>query len=75
MSTSRRHLTLETYFCPPQRTKGLKVKKKRKEKGRRKRKERKGVAIAQEGFREHPRLFVEHAIKQEADKRHPATKE
>lgn len=33
------------------------------------------MAIAQEGFREHPRLFVEHAIKQEADKRHPATKE
>lgn len=32
------------------------------------------MTIAQEGFREH-QLFVEHAIKQEADKRHPATKE
>lgn len=33
------------------------------------------MPISPEGFGEHPQLFVEQAIKQEADKRHPATKE
>lgn len=42
---------------------------------RRRKREREGVTISQEDFREHPQLFVEHAIKQEADKRHRATKE
>lgn len=73
MSTSRKHLILETYFFPL-RTKALKGKKKRKEEEREGERE-KGVTISQEGFREHPWLFVEHAIEQEADKRHPATKE
>lgn len=58
-------------FFPPE-NKALKGKKKMKEEERER---EKGVTISQEGFREHPQLFVEHAIEQEADKRHPATKE
>lgn len=68
-----KRFALETYFPHP-RTKALKEKKKKKVEERKKKRE-KGVSISQEGFREHPQLFVEHAIKREADKRHPATKE
>lgn len=68
---SRTRSTSETDVFPPQNKSFEGKKSQRRERNR----GEKGEPISQEGFREHPRLFVEHAIKQEADKRHPATKE
>lgn len=70
-AASAKRLTLQTYFFPP-RTKALKGKKKTQAKER---KREKGLSTSPEGSREHPRLCVERAIKQEADERQPATKE
>lgn len=61
---------LETSPPTPPRTKASKEKEKKERKRER---ERRGVSVWQKGT-EYRQLFLAHAIKQEADKRLPATK-